>query len=204
MTMLPGNTPEMSSMLSEEVEFRELLRDIQNGSQEAARVFLDRFGDHILRVIRRRLHQRLRSKFDSSDFLQEVMVSFFQSPPPPEAFEGSVGLFRYLTAMARNKVITAVRGRVNVQKRDVRRENSLDGSAKVEAARLRGNVPTPSEVAMANEKWGGMLQGQPNHYRQILKMLREGHSHVEIARELNMNTKLVQRLVQKLKPKFQP
>src|SRR4051794_20357327 len=98
--MLPGNPPEMSSMLSEEVEFRELLRDIQNGSQDAARVFLDRFGDHILRVIRRRLHQRLRSKFDSSDFLQEVMVSFFQSPPPPEAFEGPVGLFHYLTAMA--------------------------------------------------------------------------------------------------------
>src|SRR5436305_1916444 len=114
-------------MLSQEVEFRELLQEIQNGSQEAARVFLDRFGGHILRVIRRRLDQKLRSKFDSSDFLQDVMVSFFENPPPPDAFAGSAALFKYLTIMARNKVVSAVRGRMNVQKRNINRENSLDG-----------------------------------------------------------------------------
>jgi RNA polymerase sigma factor (sigma-70 family) len=193
----------MPPMMPEEVEFRELLQQIQNGSQEAARTLFERYGNHILRVIRRRLDQKLRSKFDSCDFLQDVMVSFFQDPPPPEAFAGSAALFGYLATMAHNKVIDAVRGRRKVEKHNVNREHSLEGSAKVQADRVLGNGPTPSEVAMANEKWRGMLRGQPNHYQQILQMLRDGHSHVEIADTLKLNVKMVQRLVQKLRPRFQ-
>jgi RNA polymerase sigma factor (sigma-70 family) len=190
-------------MLPQEQEFRELLREIQQGSQEAARDFLDRYGEHILRVIRRRLDQKMRPKFDSCDFLQDVLASFFHNPPPPDAFAGPEALFRYLTIMARNKVITAVRGRMQLKKHNVNRENSLDGSAKVQAGKVLGPEPTPSEMAVANEQWGGMLKGQPGHLQQVLHMLRQGHSHVEIAQELNLNVKMVQRLVQKLRPRFQ-
>lgn len=189
-------------MLTQEQEFKDLLQEIQQGSQDAAHTFLDRYGEHILRVIRRRLDRKLRSKFDSCDFLQDVLASFFHHPPPPEAFAGPEALFRYLTIMARNKVIDVVRGRMQMQKHNVNRENSLDGSAKIQAALVHGPEPTPSEVAVADEQWHGMLKGQPAHYQEILKMRRQGHTYGDIAAALHLSPKMVQRLLDKLWPRF--
>ena len=190
-------------MFSQEQEFQTLLVEIQQGSEEAARRFLDVYGEHILRVIRSRLHRKLRPKFDSDDFLQDVLVSFFHDPPPPGAFQESKAFFKYLTRMAQNKVIDQVRGGL-AQKRDFQRENSLQGSARVEALGVVGPDPTPSEQAVANEKWVNLVKDQPPKLQRALELLRQGHSHVEIARELDMNVKMVQRLVQKLRLRSTP
>src|SRR5947209_4816813 len=48
-------------------EFKNLMRRVQEGSEDAARELLDRYGEHILRVVRRKLSRQLRSKFDSVD-----------------------------------------------------------------------------------------------------------------------------------------
>src|SRR5713101_9460007 len=91
-------------MPNDEQEFKQLLEAIQDGSEEAARTFLDKYGSYILKVIRRRLAPRLRSKFDSSDFLQDTWASFFRDPPPPDAFSDPEALLAFLAQMARNKV----------------------------------------------------------------------------------------------------
>ena len=57
---------------------------------------------------------------------------------------------------------------------------------------------TPSQVAVANEEWERLLEGQPAHYRLALELLRRGHTHAETAARLGLNPKQIQRLVQKL------
>ena len=59
-------------MPNNETEFADLMRLVREGSQDASRELVQRFGPHVLRVVRRRLHQSLRSKFDPCDFEQEV------------------------------------------------------------------------------------------------------------------------------------
>ena len=61
-------------------EFRDAIDQICSGSEEAAWNFIETYGPHIQRVVRRRLHQSLRSKFDSVDFVQMVWASFFADP----------------------------------------------------------------------------------------------------------------------------
>jgi hypothetical protein len=51
------------------LEIAALMERIQEGSQDAVRELLDQYGSHLVRVIRRRLSQRLRSQFDSADFV---------------------------------------------------------------------------------------------------------------------------------------
>ena len=45
---------------------------VRSGSEEAAREMFDRYSGHIALVVRRRLDQRMRSQYDSLDFLQAV------------------------------------------------------------------------------------------------------------------------------------
>jgi RNA polymerase sigma factor (sigma-70 family) len=183
-------------------EFKGLLKEIQEGSEEAARTFLKKYGAYILRVIRRRLAQRLRSKFDSSDFLQDVCASFFRAPPPPEAFAEREALLAFLAQMARNKVAQVNRQRLDRRRYADRPENSLDGSARFQARILEGPGPTPSEVAVAREQWIGIVEGTKPQHEKILLLLHEGHTHEEIADLLGLNPKTVQRLVGKLRERF--
>jgi RNA polymerase sigma-70 factor (ECF subfamily) len=189
-------------MAQDASEFKQLLQEIQGGSEEAARTFLDKYGAYILRVIRQRLARRLRSKFDSSDFLQDVLASFFRQPPPPEAFGEREALLGYLAQMARNKVNQTSRQRQQRRRNAEKPVNSLDGSARFAARSLEGTEPTPSEVAVARETWVDIVASSKPEHEKILLLLHEGYSHPEIAHVLGLSEKSVQRLVSKLRERF--
>lgn len=187
-------------MMSEAVQdFQGLMGRVRDGSEDAAKELVARYGDHIVRVVRRRLNRRLRSKFDSADFQQDVWASFFANPT--ETFTGPEALAAFLARLARNKVLMAVRQRCRLQKYNVDRENSLQGSAACQADDLTSRDPTPSQIVAAHEKWDQILQGQPQRYRRILTLLRQGHTHEQIARALGVQEKTIQRLVRRLLPR---
>jgi hypothetical protein len=52
-------------------DFQSLMRCVQEGSEDAARQVFERYGPHIIGVIRR-LSLEMRSLFDSPDFTQDV------------------------------------------------------------------------------------------------------------------------------------
>jgi RNA polymerase sigma factor (sigma-70 family) len=183
-------------MAINEQEFQALLREIAEGSEEAARKFLDLYGEYILRVIRRRLDQKLRVRYDSEDFLQDVYASFFRKPPPPEAFAEPQALVAFLAKLAKNKIVGAYR---QSRGRNTKaNENSLEGSAQVRVQSLPGPEPTPSAEAVAKEEWLGMLKKHPQQ-EKILHLLRSGYTHQEIAHLLQLNAKRVQRLKNRLR-----
>jgi len=179
-------------MLDRKAEMNRLLQEIRAGSEEAAEQFVRRFGETILRVIRGRLEPRLRSQFDSCDFLQDVFTSFFAAPPAPEVFSGPDALLEYLTTMARHKVVDVARQHLFGKRRNLNRETSLDGSSKFKAMEQAGGGPTPSEVVMADERLEGLTQGMPPGHQRIVQLRRLGYTHSEIAAELGLSTRQVQ------------
>src|SRR5687768_16029897 len=88
-----------------EGSFDELLGRVQQGQDGAAEEFVARYGPHVLRAVRRGLHRRLRSKFDSEDFVQAVWASFFGDLCRSEKNVQLDDVIAYLKAMARNKII---------------------------------------------------------------------------------------------------
>jgi RNA polymerase sigma-70 factor (ECF subfamily) len=190
-------------MALEQQEFERLLADIREGSEDAVRRLLDRYGRHILTVIRQKLDVSMRSVFDSLDFFQDVWASFFAGDRE-RAFRDPNALIKFLVSVARNKVTDEMRRRLQGGKYNVSREHSLDGSARVEAAALADELPAPGEQAMAREEWERLLEGRPLYQRQILELLRQGYTHEEIAAELKVNERTVRRLIQRIATRCRP
>lgn len=181
-------------------EFAELMRRVQEGDREAAELIHKLYAEHIRRAVRRRLHERLRSKFDSLDFVQDVWASFFADAPDKYAFETPEELIGFLTAIARHKVNAATRKR-HSPKYDVTRERSADDFPEG-ADRYPAEQPTPSEIVMSHEEWQELLRKQPLVYRRILLLLREGKNYSAIAEELNISLRTVTRVVHKVLPGY--
>ena len=74
-------------MTHDDSPFEAAVKELCTGSEEAIQKFIQTYGPHIQRVVRRRLHHKLRSKFDSVDFVQMVWASFFATPDRISQFE---------------------------------------------------------------------------------------------------------------------
>ncbi len=178
-------------------DFGTLMRRVREGSQEAAEELFERYGPHIRRVVRRSLNKRLRSQFDSSDFVQAVWATFF-TVHVPESIDRPEALIAFLANLARNKVVEAFRQRFQSMKYNVNREHSLEGSAAYQVIALPAPQPTPSQAFLAKEEWDKLLERVPAQHRRILDLVRQGSTHKEIAQELGLNEKTIRRLIRKL------
>jgi RNA polymerase sigma factor (sigma-70 family) len=185
-------------MADQQEEFGLLMERVRAHSDGAIRELIDRYGEHILRVIRRRLNRRLRAKYDSNDFMQAVWASFFALPPEKYHFERPEDLVTFFAALAHNKVVDVVRDRLLRPTHNVNRERSMDEAVDSPEEDLVSREPLPQEIAIAREEWQRLLEGQPSRYQQILKLLREGRSREEIAAELRIHEKTVERVLRKL------
>jgi RNA polymerase sigma factor (sigma-70 family) len=183
-------------------QFNRLLGEAMNGSEEAARTLFEQYEEKLLKVIRRRLHKKVRSKFDSVDFAQDVWKSFFMAPAGKRVFKNPQELLAFLTTLAQNKVIEAIRQRLSAQKYNVNREQSLDDSRSFNKDNLVAPGATPSQVVGAEEEWNAFLRTQPLVYRRIFILLREGLTHQQIAAEVGINVRTVERAVAKFAPRF--
>jgi RNA polymerase sigma factor (sigma-70 family) len=184
-------------MHDEQDRFRQVMRRVREGSQEAAQELFDVYGPHIRRIVRRNLHKRLRPKFDSCDFVQAVWATFFADKRLGN-FESPQALVAFLATVARNKVVEVTRQRLQTQKYDLDRERSLDGSAAWCMNAVPARQPTPSQVAVAKEQWELLLDKLPAHQRDILVMVRQGSTNQEIADLLGINEKTVRRVLTRL------
>lgn len=189
--------------MTSEPEFATLMARVQAGCKESARLLHDLYGHHILRAVRRRLHERLRPKFDSIDFVQDVWASFFADMPGNLHFDRAEDLVAFLTAMASNKVAEAARTRLQRQKYNVNRETPLEEKTGPVAI-LYAAGPTPSEVLMGEEQWQALLSTQPLVHRRILMLVREGNDTDWIAQKLGISERTVRRVIQKNLPGVRP
>lgn len=180
-------------------EFVELMARVRTGSQEAMTELCRRYGGHLRRVVRRKLSQRLRGQFDSLDFTQDVWVSFVAVPAEQYTFDTPEQLVLFLSRVACNKVVDAYRQRLGAGKR-IEQQEPTPESIPVPASR----EPTPSQAFLADERWERILDGLTPAQREVVDLLRQGHTHHEISEQLGLHVKEIQRLVRKLSKRLEP
>jgi len=187
-----------STPFSRDAEFEVLLGRVRAGSEQAIQELVDTYGDHVLRVVRRRLNKSLRPKFDSLDFVQSMWASFFEHRSQIAEFDSPEALTRYLSRIVSNKVIEQCRRYLQTEKHNVNRERSLDGTESAESLQPPSPRSTPSEVVQAKEQWQRLLENQPPHYQRMLWLRAEGTTFAEIAAELGVDEKTVRRVLQRI------
>jgi RNA polymerase sigma-70 factor (ECF subfamily) len=177
--------------------FPQLLQRARAGSNEAAWELVQRYGPYVLRSIRRTIGQEIRGKFDSGDFAQAVWASFFSAPEQFHQVNEPQQFVSLLATMARNKVIDEMRRRMLTQKYAVGRERPLCQGLE-ETAELASKDPTPSQFAIARERWLAMLQSQPERDRQVIRLKLMGRSYASIAKRMEVSERTVRRIIDRL------
>lgn len=107
--------------MTEHREMQELLAAFRAGEPAAAAEFYALCEPVIRAVVRRYLHHRLRARFDSLDFVQDVWASFLTLPPDGQEFASAEGVRTFLARVAHNKVVEVFRRRFGTQKDDLAR-----------------------------------------------------------------------------------
>src|SRR5438445_10752725 len=92
-------------------DFAALLERVRDGSEDACVELVERYGSFVYRAVRRKLNWKMRSTFDSGDFMQAVWASFFEDRKCLVELPTARDLVFYLTSLARNKVIGEFRRR---------------------------------------------------------------------------------------------
>lgn len=185
-------------MSSANDSFAELMQRLRAGSEGAAQELLAQYENQVIRVVRRRLNRQLRVLFDSADFAQAVWASFFGHLSIVSQFDRPESLVAFLARVASNKVIEEGRRRLRGQKHDVQRQQSIEGIRARDGTEPAGDEPTPSAKAMALERWEQLTAERSGHELRILELRIGGATHEEIARDLGVSTKTVQRVIRKL------
>jgi RNA polymerase sigma-70 factor (ECF subfamily) len=188
------------TMTKTDADFDALMRQVLAGSEDAAKELFRNYEPTLLHAIRRRLNKKIRSKFDSVDFAQDVWASFFAEEPSKRVFESPDHLVAFLTALAQNKVTDETRKHFRTIKYNVEREQSMDDSQAFDREEIVGNQPTPSQIVMSHEEWRVFLRKQPLVYRRIFTMYRDGKTEGQIATELGIADRTVRRVMERLIP----
>jgi RNA polymerase sigma-70 factor (ECF subfamily) len=179
-------------------DFCDLMQQVREGSEDAAWELVNQFGESIRRAVRRALNEKMRSKFDSLDFVQLVWGSLFRVRDKLDQFERPEHLAAYLVAMARHKVGMEIRRQMIGAKRNLTREQSLNRLTAQEESQLASRQPTPIEVAIARERWNNLLRNQPRHYRKIILLRLRGYTYQGIADAVHLDECTVRRFLKKL------
>jgi RNA polymerase sigma factor (sigma-70 family) len=167
--------------MSEGATFRDLLRRIRGGDQEAARQLAQRYEPAIRQAAHAPLHDlRLRHLLDSMDICQAVLIEFFVRAADGQ-FELNEPdeLLRLFVTMARNEVRDEAR-RQRASRRDQRRRSDLSEHC---LGSLADDGPTPSRIVSSRELVEEVARRLTDEERDLLEQRIQGHEWTTLAEQ---------------------
>ncbi|MEZ6121622.1 MAG: sigma-70 family RNA polymerase sigma factor [Planctomycetaceae bacterium] len=193
----------LATTISEsQASFQALTARLKDGSDEAFQELLETYSPYVLRSIRRRLHQRLRGRFDSQDFAQAVWMTLHAHRDRIAECETPENLVRFLATVAGRKVRAEFRHNFQTAANNIRRERSLDNDSFV-LPLPDHSAEHPSQLLVAAEQLERMLDGEPQKYQEIVKLRCEGLPLKEIGKKVGVTERTVRRVIHQLAAKLE-
>ena len=132
-----------------------LLDRAGHGDADARRELLDRYRDHLRRVVAARLDHRLAKRIDASDVVQETLVDAARRMDD-YLRDRSIPFFGWLRVLAADRISAAHRCHLETQRRSVMRESPFpelsDVSAGVLCRQLMAHDTSPSNRLLREER----------------------------------------------------
>jgi RNA polymerase sigma-70 factor (ECF subfamily) len=179
-------------------ELNGLLSRARSGEEAAIRDLLTRFEQEVMTMVRSRLPRKLRTQFDSTDFVQAVWKSLLVESEHDDRDFDDVEHFRnFLYGMVRNKVGEQHRRLTRTAKYDMGREERLyirRGDRDV-AREVISHDPSPSQAVQASDRMAQLTAGKTEREVEILTLRRQGLTLVEIAERTGVNERSVRRVI---------
>ena len=194
------------SPLESSQEVAELIARARAGDEAAIRSFVERFEREVRLMVRGRLPRRLRTQFDSMDFVQAVWQSFFVDlKGSSQEFENARHVRGFLAGVARNKVYEQDRRLTRTEKYALAREEPLyvRRGDREHARDVPAHDPSPSENLQARDRLSLLTAGRPPREVEVLTLRREGRTIDEIAERLGVHEKTVRRIIESARERME-
>jgi RNA polymerase sigma-70 factor (ECF subfamily) len=190
--------------MTPENSFVELIARLQARDDDAATRVFQRFACRLIGLARLHLKGRLRQKVDPEDLL----VSAFRSFVLRHA-EGQFDLQGWDSLWALLSVITVRKckrwsAHFHAKKRDIEREVRAGSGAEGSGApELFAADPSPAEAAALADLVEQLLRELGKRNGEILSLALQGFSASEIANQLDRPTRIVRRVLERVKQRLQ-
>ena len=177
---------------------RELVLLAKDGDETALGQLYRAHAERIRRIVRLRMGPELRSKLESMDLVQDVLMSALRDLSG-FTYSGEGDFLRWLTGIAENQI----RGnldRLHAAKRDIRREVSLERRQRGTESSPKSScgpmvTTTPSVVFTRREELDKLeraLDKLKGEHRQVILLAKiEGLSYRHIGQRLNRSPEAV-------------
>lgn len=170
--------------------FAELLKRFREGDRAATNRLFKSYNCIIRESVRRRLPSWLRPEFESIDFAQDVWTAICESRHREARFDDSNQLRSFLIEIAVNKVIDTYRRNLSLRRRPRVHQETLQT--------VPGPEPTPSQWAIAGERWRSIANGLPKPHVALVERIREGYSLQEVADMAGITPRTVTRILNRV------
>jgi len=187
-------------------EFERLLRQVAEGSDEAALQLVETYTPFIIRSVRLALSPKLRPKLDSHDIAQALWASLLLGDVDLSRIKTPEALIAFLARAAKNKVASQAR-RHGAQKRNIDAEVSQDSRMRENRATdssvsALDRDPTPSKLIAVRERWNHLLAKASERDQRIVEMRIDRKSFDEISLEVNVSQMTARRVIDRIIDEF--
>jgi RNA polymerase sigma-70 factor (subfamily 1) len=181
---------------------RHLVALARDGDELALNQLCKVYGSRVLWIIRLRMGAELRTKLESMDLVQDVLVSVLKDLRS-FTYKTEGDFLKWLSRIAENRLRNQLQ-RLYANKRDIRKEVQLDGyRPTVEdsfvAALDAVDTTTPSAIMSKREELDKLtkaIDALKPEYRQVIILTKiEGLSYKEIGKQLGKSSEAVRKLV---------
>ena len=179
-----------------------LITMARDGDESALNELCKVYWSRVLWIVRLRMGKELRSKLESMDIVQEVLIYAFRDLGG-FTYRNEGDFLRWLSGLVENR-LRCTQQKLHAVKRDIRREVRFDSRAQTSEGRFVGTVgpieaTTPSAILSKREDLERLeraIDTLKPEYREIIVLSRiEGLSYNEIANRLGKSDEAVRKLL---------
>jgi RNA polymerase sigma-70 factor (ECF subfamily) len=181
---------------------RYLVALAQDGDESALNRLCSVYGARVLWIIRLRMGAELRSKLESMDVVQDVLLSALKDLGN-FTYKTEGDFLRWLSKIAENRLRNQLQ-RLHANKRDIRKEVRLNGyrptvEDSIVAALDAVDNTTPSAIMSKREELDKLTKAidalKPEYRKMIVLTKIDGLSYKEIGDRLGKSSEAVRKLV---------
>jgi RNA polymerase sigma-70 factor (ECF subfamily) len=181
---------------------QELVALAKDGNDSALNQLCNVYGERVHWIVRLRMGTELRSKLESMDVVQDVLVSALRDLGDFK-YKDEGDFLRWLSKIAENRLRDNV-DKLHANKRDIRKEVRLDNRGPTTGGRFFGvrgpiHATTPSVIMSRKEDLDELAKAMDKlkpEYKEVIVLTKiEGLSYNEIADRVGKSDEAVRKLV---------